>query len=232
MTRILHVVPSLDVGGVEVGLLRSQSELCKVVVFRVFSVKGPGRLNVPSLNLLDLLKLMFKKEACPQVVVSSLWLGHLVGATLALIYGARWIPFFHAARSDGVWRDAILHSAARMSRFAFFDSPATHRYYKTHGEGDSQIIPYRFASPLQEADWLKGRSYTCIFVGRLSPQKRPDLLVEYLRHLQRLMPDARPLVVASGEAKAQNDFIALLKSREVVADVRANVPPLEVVELL
>lgn len=230
--KVLHVVPSLNMGGVEVGLLRSQSELEKYLAFQVFSVKGPGRLNVLSLTWSEVLNLIFLKKERPQVVVTSLWLGHIVGFFLASTYGARWIPFFHVARSEGVWRDAILHSAARLSRFAFFDSPATHQYYKTHDNTHSQVIPYRFAAPSHNGNLESDRSYTCIFVGRLSSQKRPDLLVEYLSHLQRLMPAIRPLVVASGDAEAQKDFGALLQSKNVEAEVRSNVPPLEVVDLL
>lgn len=230
--QVLHVVPSLNIGGVEVGLLRSQSELKKSVVFQVFSVKGAGRLNLPSLTWFDVLKLIFRKNGRPQVVVTSLWLGHIIGSLLAASYGARWIPFFHAARSEGLWRDAILRSAARLSRFAFFDSDATHQYYETHGNTNSQIVPYRFASIRQDPEVEGGRPVTCIFVGRLSPEKRPDLLVDYLSHLKRLMPDIRPLVVVSGEEKVQGDFRLLLQSKGVVADVRANVSPLTVVELL
>lgn len=231
-THVLHVVPALNIGGVEVGLMRSQAELEKHVSFQVFSVKGVGCLSLPCLSWVDVLKLIIRRHGRPDVVVTSLWLGHLVGFCLAVCYGARWIPFFHAARSEGIWRDAILCSAARVSRFAFFDSPATHRYYKRQNECSSQIIPYRFTSSNQNAEQGKDQTFTCIWVGRLSPEKRPDLLVEYLWQLKRLLPDARSLVVASGEPKAQDEFSNLLKNRGLEVDIRSNVSPLEVVGLL
>lgn len=231
-THVIHVVPALNIGGVEVGLMRSKVELEKHLSFQVFSVKGVGSLSLPCLSWGDVLKLIFRRQGRPQVVVTSLWLGHLVGFFLAVCYGARWIPFFHAARSEGIWRDVILRSAARFSRFAFFDSPATHGYYKRIGKGSSQIIPYRFVSSGQDAEKGKDRTYTCIWVGRLSPEKRPDLLVEYLWQLKRLMPDAKPLVVASGELKAQDELRCQLKIRELEVDIRFNVSPFEVVGLL
>lgn len=230
--QVLHVVPSLNIGGVEVGLLRSHSELQKSITFQVFSVKGPGRLKLPSLSWVEAMKLIIRKQERPQVVVTSLWLGHTVGFLLAAIYGVRWIPFFHSARSEGVWRDAILRGAASLSQFAFFDSVATLQYFGTHDSSRSQIIPYRFVSPNRDTEFDDGRYFTCIFVGRLSPEKRPDLLIEYLVHLQRLLPDFRALVLAAGEKDVQDDFSALLQSKGVVADVRANVPPLTVVDLL
>ncbi len=230
--KVLHVVPSLNIGGVEVGLLRSQSELEERLAFQVFSVKGPGRLNLPSLNWLRIFKLLFRKEHRPQVVVTSLWLGHLVGFLLAVFYGARWVPFFHAARSEGVLRDTILRGAARLSCFAFFDSPATFRYYEMDGKARTQIIPYRFLPPGQDVQEASSRAFTCIFVGRLSPEKRLDLLIEFLSRLRRLMPDIQPLVVLSGVPKALEEFGTLLEANEVTAVVRANVPPLEVVDLL
>jgi glycosyltransferase involved in cell wall biosynthesis len=231
-THVLHVVPALNIGGVEVGLMRSQAELKKTVSFQVFSVKGAGSLNLLSLSWGDVLKLITKRHGRPDVVVTSLWLGHLVGFFLAVCYGARWIPFFHAARSEGILRDAILRSAARFSRFAFFDSSATHRYYKRLDESNSQIVPYRFASYCQDKKQGSDQTYTCIWVGRLSPEKRPDLLVEYLWQLKRLMPNARPLVVASGEPRVQDEFSKLLKNRGLEVDIRSNVLPLEVVGLL
>lgn len=230
--QVLHVVPSLNIGGVEVGLLRSHSELQKSIFFNVFSVKGPGNLNLPCLSWAEVLKLIIQKHERPIVVVTSLWLGHLVGFFLAVCYGALWIPFFHAARSEGVLRDVILRGAARISRFAFFDSPATHQYYETHSTARSQIIPYRFRSTVQNAESDGDRPFSSIFVGRLSPEKRPDLLVEYLSHMQRLLTEFRPLVVVSGNKNDQADFSALLNSRGVVADVRRNVSPMTVVEFL
>lgn len=228
--RVLHVVPSLNIGGVEVGLLRSQSELQKSVAFRVFSVKGPGRLSLPSLTRLDILKLLLRRSERPHVVVTSLWLGHLVGVVLAFCCGARWVPFFHAARSEGWWRDSILRSAAHLSRFAFFDSAATCQYYKTHSSARSQIVPYRFAPPAQAV--TEGRPFTCIFAGRLSREKRPDLLITYLSDLHRLMPAVRPLVLVSGEDKLLREFEALLHGAGVMAEVRFNVSPMAVVELM
>ena len=229
---VLHVIPSLDQGGVEVGLLRSQSELQEDINFHVFSVKGAGRIMLPHLSWAYALKLIIWRRCRPNIVVTSLWLGHLVGFFLAVCYGARWIPFFHSARSHGHWRDAILHSSARLSRFAFFDSLATYRHYKRVDESSSQIIPYRFALSRQDAEQEKECIYTCIWVGRFSREKRPDLLVEYLWQLKRLMPDARPLVVASCEPKAQDEFSKLLKNRGLEVDIRFNVSPIEVVELL
>ena len=46
------------------------------------------------------------------------------------------------------------------------------------------------------------------------------------------MPDIQPLVVLSGVPKALEEFGTLLEANEVTAVVRANVPPLEVVDLL
>jgi glycosyltransferase involved in cell wall biosynthesis len=230
--QVLHVVPSLNIGGVEVGLMRSHFELQKNIKYQIFSIKGPGRLKLPSLSWPDVMKLIVYKHNRPQVVVTSLWLSHIVGLLLALFYGARWIPFFHAARSEGVLRDAILRMAAHFSRFAFFDSLATYQYFNRFDESNSQIVPYLFSSPHQGAGQPPPRTYTCIWVGRLSPEKRPDLLVEYLWQLKRLMPNARPLIVASGEPKAQDEFSKLLKNRKLEVDIRFNVSPLEVVELL
>lgn len=230
--RVLHVVPSLNIGGVEVGLLRSHGELQQQIDFSVFSVKGAGRLHVVRVTWRDVLKSIFRKDSRPDVVVTSLWLGHITGLVLALIYGSRWIPFFHAARSEGWWRDAILHSAARLSSFAFFDSQATYKYHEAHGRDMAQIVPYRFESPNFGEPRGTHRPYDCIFVGRIAPPKRPDLLVEYLSHLQAQLPDVKPLVVISCEEKDLEDFHLLLRLKKVAAEVRVNVDPMLVIELL
>jgi glycosyltransferase involved in cell wall biosynthesis len=230
--KVLHIVPALNIGGVEVGIYRSHAGLKRQMDYQVFSVKGGGALPVPRLRWQDIVDCVLRRRDTPDVVVSSLWLGHLVGAPLALALRAKWIPFFHVARTEGLLRDTVLRGAARLSRFAFFDCDATRRYYGTHAQSRAQIIPYRFQASASSRQPGVRRRYDCVFVGRLSPQKRPDLLLSYLKHLQQLDAGIRPLILASTDEKRLEQFQVHLQSIGVVADVRANVDPLEVISLL
>jgi glycosyltransferase involved in cell wall biosynthesis len=231
-TKLLHVLPALTIGGVEVGIYRSCQELIQTMDYQVFSVKNRGSLPVPRLSWFDLLNCALRPKNTPDVVVSSLWLGHLVGLPLALVFGAKWIPFFHAARSEGFLRDFILRSAAHLSKYAFFDSEATRAYYGTHSRSSSQVIPYRFRSTPSSGPPQGKRHYDCVFVGRLSSEKRTDLLITYLTHLKSLDTGIRSLVILSTSDEGFDEFKRQLASNSVVAEVRANVDPMEVVSLL
>jgi glycosyltransferase involved in cell wall biosynthesis len=230
--RVLHVAPSLNIGGVEVGLLRSFRDLQQYMDFRVWSVKGAGLLNVPSLTFAQALKLLFSRATRPQVIVTSLWLGHLVGGMFALICRARWVPFFHAARAEGFWRDMVLRTAARSSRFSFFDSRATFRYHGDSRMERSQIVPYRFQIPASLSMGGSERRYDCIYVGRIASPKRPDLLVEYLVQLQSLRVGLRSLIVISCNERDLATFKTLLRTRGVNAELQVNVDPMQALVLL
>ncbi len=232
VTKVLHIVPSLNIGGVEVGLLRSYDDLNKILTFQVFSIKGAGKLSIDRVSWCQLLMLLFRKDKRPDVVITSLWLGHIVGLLFAVALGSRWVPFFHSARSEGFWRDMILRNMARISRISFFDSPATQEYYRPFTFGQSHIIPFHFKLPIQETKTGATRLKSCIFVGRLSPEKRPDLLIEYLHSLQKILPDSRAIIIASGVEKEQAKFRELANRSGIIVDIRCNVSPLAVTEFL
>lgn len=231
-TKLLHVLPALTLGGVEVGIYRSRQDLTQTMDYQVFSVKNRSSVPVPRLSWFDVLSCVLLRKNTPDVVVSSLWLGHLVGLPLALVFGAKWIPFFHAARSEGFLRDLILRSAAHLSKYAFFDSEATRVYYGTHTKMSSKIIPYRFRSVLLAGHSQGNRYYDCVFVGRLSSEKRTDLLVAYLSYLQNLDSGIRPLIILSTVDEGLKDFKLQLESNSVIAEVMVNLDPMEVISLL
>lgn len=230
--KVLHIVPALNIGGVEVGIYRSMERLNQVIDYDVFSIKGSGALALPHLRWKDIFDRLLRRQEPPDVIVSSLWLGHLVGYFLSLALDAKWVPFFHAARSEGLLRDSVLHSAARLARTAFFDSDATRQYYGKHSKVLGQIIPYRFQSTASTLPIGKKRPYDCMFVGRLSPEKRSDLLIAYLAHLQSMDEGIRPLIVLSTSEEKLAQFNIQLRASGVNAEVRANVDPMEVVSLL
>jgi glycosyltransferase involved in cell wall biosynthesis len=230
--KVLHVVPSLNIGGVEVAISRSFDQLNLSISYEVLSIKGPGALAMPAVSWKDILFRCLYARDLPDVVVSSLWLGHLIGCVLSIVTRAKWVPFFHSARSAGFLRDSVLSSAARMAKMVFFDSDSTRYYYEKLPSEKFKVIPYRF--PIQHAikPTKQERSYDCIFVGRLTPEKRIDLLIDYLEQMQSLRSGFRAVVVLATDINKLDLFKLNLKARKVTANVKFNLDQTEVISLM
>ena len=94
--RVAHIVPSLDIGGVEIGILKSRIALQDKLDYRVFFVKKEGSLTVTQLSVFRLLFEILKGSWKPDVVITSLWWSHPFGWLLRS-RNRTWIAFFHSA---------------------------------------------------------------------------------------------------------------------------------------
>lgn len=225
--RILHVVPASNIGGVEVAIYRSLPDLRKQFDYQVFSIKRLGNLGIDVLDSGSLFRRLFDWSQRPNVIVSSLWMGHLAGALLALVTGARWIPFFHSAAPQGWMRDIILNGAAKIARHSFHDSDVTQAFYGKTGK-NSTVIPYRFANHDKNAIPPTERPIDVIFVARLSQEKRLDLLLQYLGKMKSLGGKPRALIALAVTDERGADFACKVAELGIEAEVRINVPPTDI----
>lgn len=136
--------------------------------------------------------------------------------------GIRWLPFFHAAAREGGHRDLVLAWAARRSRLRLCDSAATAAYFG-FSAADTIICPFLFDRPMPEPQPGQ-RPYAMVVCGRLSPEKRPDLILSFLEMMQKRWPAARPLLLLSGDEAALTIFDGQAADRRLHATILHNVP--------
>lgn len=222
MIRVLHIVPALGIGGVEIGIANSRSALMREFDYQVFSLKGEGAAHIPTLSRTQVIQHVLSLRDRPDVIVSSLWPAHPLGWSGQLL-GIRWLPFFHAAGREGGKRDRILAWAARQSRIRLCDSRATVRYFG-FPEDTTIVCPFLFDRQASRLPAPANPKYAVVVCGRLSPEKRPDLILRFLERMQQQWPEARSLLLLSGDVEAFHQFAAEAAMRAPKATLLHNVP--------
>ncbi|MGE5452540.1 MAG: glycosyltransferase [Acidobacteriota bacterium] len=183
--KILHLVPAMNIGGVEIGIQNSYSHLNEIYDYRVFSIKGAGTLNIPLVANRDFYPLFYKKNLRPDVIVSSLWPSHVIAYFLAQS-GTPWIPFFHSAKEYSPIKRKIMQAALNRGHSFLFDSNATRISMGVAVKDPrSHICPYIFKTNVPESQKpLKDRDFDFIYVGRICEEKRIDLIRLFLSSLR------------------------------------------------
>lgn len=230
-TSILHILPALNIGGVEVGVMRSMEALRAGHLYNVFSIKGAGYLPIERLSVLALLQMLCSRNNRPDVVITSLWPAHPIGALLS-IFGVRWIPFFHAASREGLHRDIILRCAAHLSRVQLCDSEATAKYIGLEGRARTFICPYLFKRGISPNDRNEVRSYDFVFCGRISKEKRLDLILSFLQLWQTRETEQSSLLIVSANDVEVAELRREVAARNLQVDIANNIEPKDVSELL
>ena len=228
MIRVIHILPALSIGGVEIGVQKSWPALRTRFDYEVFSIKGAGSAAIPHIPPLALVHKLFSRHRRPDVVVTSLWPSHILGWALQL-FGVRWIPFFHAASREGAPRDQILAWAARRARLHLCDSQATADYYGLKGPAVF-ICPYLFRNAAVLPDKAP-RPFAFVYCGRLSPEKRPDLILDLLEEAKLRWPGRRSLLVVGADPDTLTEYTVEAERRGLDLTIRANVPHAEIAGL-
>lgn len=198
LLRVAHVLPSLALGGAEVGVWKSRQYLQSVFDYRVYHVLSvPIQIDCGQRHVKTLLRDILTRKWRPDIVVTSLSWAHPIGQLCKLL-GIPWISFFHSAGfSNG--RDKFAQRWAWMwSDYRLVDSAATYASMSSYGSQECSIIPYRFSHQEGSIEWLS-REFDVIWVGRNHPDKRLDLFPTLCTELMQRTPLGRIAVVVAGE---------------------------------
>jgi len=194
---VAHIVPAMDVGGVEIGISRSFSEINREFVYEVYYVRRRGNLDVGQQSVLRLLKKILLEENKPDIILTSLWWSHLFG----WIVRSRirpWVAFFHSAgffyRVDSI----VCRWAWRRADKCLVDSVATRGAISKFLRKPDAVIPYIFEGQGRPKSW-SDRTIDIIWVGRNHSVKRLDILVRFLLYWNELQPNSRVVVAYSGD---------------------------------
>lgn len=181
---VAHVVPSLVIGGVEMGVVKSIGKLRQQIEYNVYYVKTPGPLRFEQRPAWKLLLDMALRRKRVDVVVSSLWASHLVGM-VAQRLGAKWAAFFHSSGICHGVEKAVFAMAWKSADMRLADSADCGRAMsKLFGEKSWHTINYLFPSDHEALPWAQ-RTTDIVFVGRIAEVKRLDLVVALVEAFAR-----------------------------------------------
>lgn len=196
--KVAHIVPSMDIGGVEIGIKKSKKEISEFFDYKVFFVKKMGSLKCGQKSIFNLFLLLLSRRWVPDVIVTSLWWSHIFGEIFQRLFGIYWVSFFHSNNYTHKFDRFFIGRAWNKSNICMVDSEATavlmcevsrRRYY---------IVPYVFKNNICKKRWAE-REIDFIWVGRIVKEKRVDLLIKFLTLLQDKTPKARIALVVVGE---------------------------------
>lgn len=196
--KVAHLLPSLDIGGVEIAVQRSFGKLQSSFDYRVFTVRRKGSLECGQRGILRLLWGHIRNRWRPDVVVTSLWWAHPFGYVLRCL-GVHWVAFFHNSASMHALEDIVVHWAWRKADDLLVDSEASAQFLGGRISRPCSVVPYIFDLPLP-ANEPAQRDIDMVWVGRNSAQKRPDLARDFVRALSRYIPKGRLVFVVGGSA--------------------------------
>lgn len=225
---IIHIVPSLDIGGVEVGIIRSHKSINDTLDYRVYYVRRPGTLQCGQRPIWRLFFEILFGSLRPDFVVTSLWWSHIFGRLLR-IFGISWIAFFHNAGFSHYIDRVILRWAWRHADHCFVDSVATERAMDSRSTQRAFVVPYIFQSAIEITPWGQ-KTVDFVWIGRTSSVKRIDLLVEFLKRLEHYDHDATVVLIIAG--LIPNILYQYINIARIKVSVYQNLPNDEVLKFL
>lgn len=194
--KVAHIVPSMLIGGVEIAIQRSFSQLQSIFDYRVFWVKRRGTLDVPARQVCVLIGHILTGKWRADVVVTSLWYAHPFGYLLTAV-GIPWVAFFHNSGFSHPIDRIVQVWAWKRADQRLVDSKATQTtMVRLSGLNSAFLVPYFF--PISIHDNADNRDIGCIWVGRNVEAKRLDLYVNFVKLIRR-WTDMRCVAVVAGD---------------------------------
>ncbi|WP_199524646.1 glycosyltransferase [Pseudoalteromonas sp. bablab_jr011] len=181
MTKIVHIINAMEIGGVEVGvlnLLKSKAESnyhvitvgdCNSSIYNSLSEDEKQRLHIGNSYFKSLL-LLFKLDA--HLVVSSLWRAHFVSLLYKMLKPSSIrFHFVHSARFAHLVDKVITKISIFLSYRVICDSQNTQLWLDTNfKKTKSHVVPMN-VSFSEDKIIFKSNPISFVFVGRFSKEK-------------------------------------------------------------
>ena len=227
--NVAHIVPSMNVGGVEMAICRTSTALNEVFDYKVYCVKSQGSLVAGQHKLRDYFKNLICSSSRADVVVTSLWWSHPIGL-VSVLFGVRWVVFLHSSGFASFPDWLVTRIALLFAKNFFYDSDKT-REQMLKGSCDSTyFIPCFTLNSEALPEFNEETAADLIWVGRNSPEKRLDLVVDVLRALLLARPSTSISLYVAGAQFAE--FEELQSEFKAVVNLRYNVAPVAVLDAL
>lgn len=196
MKKTVHIINAMQIGGVEAGvlnLLKSKIKedysvitvkSCDNDLYQLLSADEQSRLYICNGYLKALLLLMKLK---PQVVVSSLWRGHLVSLFYRLISPQiKRVHFVHNAGYGHFINNKITMVSIANADIILTDSLESNKWFTTEMcRNDGIVVPMNvsFSNSPKSIDF---DPLSFVFVGRFCKQKNLTQSIDFIKKLNDL----------------------------------------------
>lgn len=191
---ILRVIEKLKIGGVEKGILKELETIKDyklIVIDRIKNLDIPEHVNdkVIVLNkrwysFISLLMYSFSSDLKGNYVVASLWKSFPFAIIFCIVKNIKLIPFFHSDKFTNPLNYFVSLCAINTASRIFTDSRAVkEKISKLSSSKEIKIIPFNFneEKSINPKDFSSGLKP--IFIGRISKEKRVDLILELHKKL-------------------------------------------------
>ena len=223
---IAHVLPGMNFGGVEVAVLKSYQQLNQEFDYRVYFVRERGDLDVGQSPVSTLFKAFLKPEKRPDLLLTSLWWGHLVGLVLS-VFGVKWACFIHSTGYASIFDKVITKLSLVLCENHIFDSNSSRNYFSSNGRRNTFVVPYVFHDFEKKPKLKEDATFTFSWVGRNSKEKRLDLLVRFIASLQERSIKFRCHICIAGKRNFALDRLALDHSEAIIVQYNASPDKIE-----
>ncbi|MDA8524463.1 hypothetical protein N9M29_01370 [Alphaproteobacteria bacterium] len=207
--KVAHIVPSMNVGGVEMAIYRTSTALNGAFDYTVYCVKSQGSLEAGQHKVRDYLKCLFSPASRPDVVLTSLWWSHPIGF-ISTLFGVRWVVFLHSSGFASFPDWLFNRLAVLVAKNFFYDSDNTRRKMLAGIRDRTFFIPCFTLDHKGTHVFREKPSVDVVWVGRNSPEKRLDLITDILHRLLLARPSTRISLYVAG---AQFSGFDMLKSK-------------------
>jgi glycosyltransferase involved in cell wall biosynthesis len=196
--KIIHIIPTFELGGVQTGILYSLEDLNKVYDYKILVI---GKIDVEWLKNLSSLHQSYiistgasglpagwlkgyklLKQLKPDFIISSLWKSVGLSATYKLLNNKVWLGgFFHSTASPHFASTFFMKIMSFSQDVSFADSYVTKQFLeKFYKIKNTHIIPYFFTFVKKEGhknfDPLRIK---IAYFGRMSLAKGVDRSIEF-----------------------------------------------------
>jgi len=232
MKKIVHIIHSKAIGGVEVAVKEYYQYMPKTVDYYLFCIdpvsneyfiKGSNLVDFKGihnpLTFIDIAKKILKIK--PDVIVTSLWKSHLLGLFLkTLIHRqAKYCGFLHSSRYFHVFDCFFSKLALKKFQYFIFDSKASLVFseeVKTRGRLKSWIVPPVVLCMKETIPLNKNFQppYRFCFMGRIVEEKNVTYAIHLIESLQKMGVDV--LFDIYGLGKQQNEINKLISDNSSI----------------
>lgn len=227
MKNTIHIIDSLRVGGVEVGVLNL---IFHNKDYTVLAVNGASKELLSSIpneykqnliicnNILHAIITLMKLK--PKIIVSSLWRAHFTSLIFKLIKRkTKRVHFTHNARFAHVFDTFISKSSIKHADTIFNDSEKSSSWIEKYNikKVPSSVIPMNISFSSEKRAFIPN-DLSFVYAGRLSKVKRLDLAIYFINELVKNNLKATFHIFGpdSGELKNLIKLIAELNLQNIV----------------
>ena len=192
--RIIHIIDSFKMGGVEVGVLNL---LLNNDNYRILAVNGCNQeflYNVPK-GVRDriiirnnlFLAFIYLCKYKPGMIVSSLWRAHLISIIFSFFFrSVVRIHFVHSARFAHLFDRMITMLSFKFTNYVIFDSDRTKAWssdYLKKKEVFQYVVPMNITFSTDKKVFLS-KEMKFIYTGRINRIKRIDKAIDFICELR------------------------------------------------